>query len=51
MKMECTYCGNIVEEDQVPTHAGVHFDETQGVDWQGNQVASTLRVDFMPVDR
>lgn len=51
MKMECTYCGKVVDESGVEAHALKHFEETRGVDFEGQPISSRIEVNFIPVNR
>lgn len=51
MKMECTYCSQSVDSNDVESHASQHFKETRGVDFEGKPISSTVEVNFIPVDR
>jgi hypothetical protein len=49
--MECTYCGQIVDKEVVQQHASTHFEQTRGIDHEGNEVPSRIEVNFLPVNR
>ena len=51
MNMECTYCGQIVDKEAIQAHATKHFEETRGIDHEGNEVPSRIEVNFLPVNR
>jgi hypothetical protein len=51
MNMECTYCGQIVDKENLEEHASKHFAETRGIDIQGNEIPSRIEVNFLPVNR
>ena len=51
MKMECTYCGQAVDSNDVESHASQHFQQTRGVDFEGKPIPSRIEVNFIPLDR
>jgi predicted small metal-binding protein len=51
MNMECTYCGQAVNEKDLEEHAFKHFEETRGIDHQGNSIPSRIEVNFLPINR
>lgn len=51
MNMECTYCGQAVNEKGLEGHAAKHFEETRGMDYEGKPIPSRIEVNFLPVNR
>ena len=51
MNMECTYCGQIVDRGAIEAHATMHFDQTRGIDIEGKEIPSIIKVNFLPVNR